>query len=169
MQPVHTSSPVSAVGIDGHDRLLCWLCRIIHASIPLRAGACSVSHSIASTPHAAMLRHPSQAPARGKTPASVDPPSNRGRRKRKGGGRDWLRRVPRPALDVGNVMAYLCHDHSFVSSEGKNTLWRVLSFCSRLLKGEVMACSGHDISLPQQNERTPFGMIFRFAFGFVLC
>ena len=83
---------------------------------PVDTGACSVSHSIAATLPAAMLRPLPQAPVGGKKHASL---------------------------------------------EGVSTMLAPMKECY------VMACSGHDISSPQQNERTPFGMFSRYAFGFV--
>ena len=145
MKPKHhaikPTSPTTAVVSDGHDRQHCRMCLFIQAASPPDTGACSVSRSIAITLPAAMLRPLPQAPAGGEKHASLDPP------------RDFAR------LQCSRHASR----HFFVSAEQTSLL------CSRLLNGDVMACSGHDISLPQQNERTPFGMLFRFAFGFVLC
>ena len=163
MKPKHhamkTTPPASTVDSDPHDRQHCRMSLFIQAASPPDTGGCSMSRSIAATLPAAMLRPLPQAPVGGKKHASLDPPPKRGRKKRKGGGRDW---TP-SAIDFGKV-----HDirrdlslprHSEITPFG-------CPFALLSASGEVMALSGHDISSPQQNERTPFGMLFRFAFGF---
>ena len=106
---------------------------------PVDTGACSVSHSIAATLPAAMLRPLPQAPVGGKKHASLNP--------------------------LGEVMTLSGHDLSLSRHSEITPLGCPFALLSA--SGEVMACSGHDISSPQQNERTPFGMFSRYAFGFV--
>ena len=97
-----TTPPASTVDLDGHDRQNCRMSLFIQAASPPDTGACSMSRSIAITLPAAMLRPLPQAPAGGKKHASLDPPPKRGRKKRKGGGRDW---TP-SAITYRKVMAF---------------------------------------------------------------